>query len=341
MKIVGKKVLVVGGAGFIGSHLVDALAADNVVTVVDNLSSGCWQNISQHMEKGAIEFVKADIRDEDRIAQLVRGKDVVFNFAVQCLRLSLMDPLLVHEVNATGSLNLCMAAAQNGIERFVYVSSSEVYGTAKKAPMDEEHPLEPTTPYGASKLAGEAYARAYHLTFGLPAIIVRPFNTYGPREHLGGPYGEVIPRFVARCLNGLPPVVFGDGEQTRDFTEVSDTVRGIIGAAECDSLVGESVNIAAGTEVSINEIAGVVTKLVEGNVSPMHMDPRPGDVRRHWADITKATKAFGFAPRVGIEEGICGYIGWLKAQGLELERLRREAVLLNWIAEPGGSRVRT
>ena len=339
MKVTGKKVLIAGGAGFIGSHLVDVLAPLNKVTVVDNLSNDSWNNIREHVERGTIEFIKADIRDEERMTEVVKGKEVIFNLAVQCLRISIEDPLLVHEVNATGSLNLCMAAMKNGIERFVYISSSEVYGTAKKVPMDEEHPLEPTTPYGASKLAGEAYVRAYHRTFGLPVVVVRPFNTYGPREHMGGPYGEVIPRFVVRCLNGLPPVIFGDGEQTRDFTEVTDTARGIVEASECDSLVGETVNIGAGHEVSINEIARIISELLGMDMPPAHLAPRPGDVRRHLADISKAHQLFNFSPQTTIVKGIEHYIGWLKNQDLELDHLQREAVLLNWIKEPKRSYV--
>lgn len=339
MEISGKKVLVLGGAGFIGSHTVDRLAQENQVTVVDDLSSGTLDNISNHIERGTAHFIKADIRDGKTMSELLKGQQVVFNFAVQCLRLSLMDPMLVHEVNATGSLNLCMAAAQNRIERLVHISSSEVYGTAKGVPMNEEHPLEPTTPYGASKLAGEAYVRSYYLTFGLPAVIIRPFNTYGPREHLGGPYGEVIPRFVARCLNGLPPVIFGDGEQTRDFTEVSDIARGIVQAAECDDMVGKTVNIAAGHEASINEIARVVSELTGEDISPIYMDARPGDVRRHWADTSKARNMFSFQASVGLEEGIARYITWLKSQGQELQELERSAILLNWIPESKESHV--
>lgn len=332
MKLVGKNILVTGGAGFIGSHLVDALAPTNQVTVVDNLSSGKMENIQHHLGKSNFRFVQGDITDLDQVRKLVQNNQIVFHLAVQCLRVSLSDPYLVHEVNATGSLNLCQAVHEAKVERFVYVSSSEVYGTAKTAPMTEDHPLEPTTPYGASKLAGEAYARSYYLSFGLPAVIVRPFNTYGPREHLEGPYGEVIPRFVLRVMNNQPPIIFGDGKQTRDFTNVKDIVRGIILSCESEELIGETVNIAAGKEVSINEVAHTVLKLLnkDGQLTPVYMDPRPGDVRRHYADISKAREVLDFQPHIGIEAGIQHYIDWIKEQHWELKHLQQTEVVINW-----------
>jgi len=332
MELNGKKILVTGGAGFIGSHVVDSLAGKNRVTVVDNLSSGDRDNIREHLEKGEVDFIQADIRDLELMRSLVRDNEVVFHLAVQCLRLSFTDPYLVHEVNATGSLNLCQAAYEAGIERFVYISSSEAYGTAKTAPMNEDHPLEPTTPYGASKLAGEAYARSYYLSFGLPVIAVRPFNSYGPREHLEGAYGEVIPRFVLRVMNGLPPIIFGDGEQTRDFTDVRDVARGIVAAGSCDALIGETVNIAAGNEVSINKIARIIIDTVggDGQIEPNYMDPRPADVRRHFADIAKAREVLGYHARIGIEEGIRNYIEWVNEQDWDLKQLQQKEVIINW-----------
>jgi UDP-glucose 4-epimerase len=332
MRLIGKRILVTGGAGFIGSHLVDSLVGANEVTVVDNLSSGTKQNIQQHVEKDAIRFVEADILDIEEMRRIVRDSQVVFHLAVQNLRLSLFNPHLAHEVNSTGSLNLCQAALEAKVEKFVYVSSSEVYGTAKTVPMKEDHPLEPTTPYGASKLAGEAYARSYHLSFGLPAVMVRPFNTYGPRAHLEGSYGEAIPRFVLRVLNGLPPIIFGDGEQTRDFTDVRDIVRGIVLAAECDALIGQTVNVAAGREVSINEVARIILEVLgrNGEMEPINMEPRPGDVRRHYADISKARQVLGFQPEIGISLGIRHYVDWFRSQDWDLASLQQQEKIINW-----------
>jgi len=332
MKLAGKKILVIGGAGFIGSHLVDALATANEVTVVDNLSSGNRGNIEHHLRRDTIRFVQADICDPEKMRKLVGDSQVVFHLAAQGLRVSLFNSQVVHDVNATGTLSLCMAALEAAVERFVYVSSSEVYGTAITVPMREDHPLTPTTPYGASKLAGEAYARSYYLTFGLPVVIVRPFNTYGPREHFEGVYGEVIPRFVLRVMNDLPPIVFGDGKQTRDFTEVSDIVRGILLSSECEALIGETVNIAAGREVSINEVAQIVLSSLgrDGKLAPLHMDDRPGDVRRHYADISKARQVLNFEPEIGIAQGIQHYIDWARDQDWDIERLQQQEMIINW-----------
>jgi len=326
------KILVTGGAGFIGSNLVDALVAqtrDDIV-VLDDLSTGTRANLSRHEGSGRVEIVEGDIRDEARIREVMRKVDLVHHLAVQCLRVSIGDQYLVHTVNATGTLNLLIAAREAGVSRFVYCSSSEVYGTALRAPMDEEHPLAPTTPYGASKLAGEAYARSFHLTYGLPVAVVRPFNTYGAREHFEGAYGEVIPKFAVRALNGAPLVVFGDGEQTRDFTEVQDTVRGLMLAAASDAAVGEVVNIARGEEVSINEIARLVLEAVgvEGTIE--HAEARPGDVRRHVADTRKARDLLGFEARTGIGEGIRRYVEWLRGSSDDVREMLSREVLFNW-----------
>jgi UDP-glucose 4-epimerase len=332
VKLYNKKIVVAGGAGFIGSNLVDSLAENNQVTVIDNLSSGSLDNIRDHLNKNAIEFIKADVTDLEQMRNLLKDQEVVFNLAVQCLRLSLTNPYLVHEVNATGSLNMCQAAYETGIERFIYISSSEVYGTAKIAPMTEDHPMEPTTPYGASKLAGEAYARSYYLSFGLPVTVIRPFNTYGPREHLIGAYGEVIPRFILRVMNNLPPIIFGDGKQTRDFTEVNDIVRGIVLASECDELVGDTINIAAGREVTINEIAKIVLEVSRksGELKPIYMEERPGDVRRHFADISKAKRLLKFWAETGIDAGISKYYDWVERQDWDLKNLQEGEVIINW-----------
>src|SRR4030067_3149736 len=260
MIIKDKRILVTAGARFIGGHLVAVLSKGNQVVVLDNFSSGKKENSKQHQENSDVEIITGDIRDKSLLYKITKDIDIIYHLAVQCLRVSIKDPEINHEVNATGTLNLCMAALKNSVKRFVYISSSEVYGTAVKVPMDENHPCEPMTVYGASKLAGEAYALAYHRTYILNSLVVRPFNTYGPRAHFEGAYGEVIPKFGLRVLNKMPPVIFGDGSQRRDFTYVTDTVMGIIMASECDDMIGQTVNIANGSEVSVNTLAEIITK---------------------------------------------------------------------------------
>src|SRR5262245_56103374 len=215
MKLQGKNILVTGGAGFIGSHLVDQLADCNV-RVLDDLSTGREDNLATARRQGKVEFIRGDIRDRELVADLLSGTDVVFHLACRGVRHSIGNPLESHEVNAEGTLVLLQESRRVKVERFVHVSSSEVYGTSRYAPMDENHPTFPETVYGAAKLAGDAYARAYHQTYDLPTIVVRPFNNFGPRSHHEGDCGEVIPRFAVWALNCERPIIFGDGTQTRD-----------------------------------------------------------------------------------------------------------------------------
>jgi UDP-glucose 4-epimerase len=331
-KISGMNILVTGGAGFIGSHLVDALiSAGNKVTVLDNFSSGKRENLKQHTGNENIKIIEGDIRDKSLLMDVTKGIDLVYHLAVQCLRISIKNPVINHDVNATGTFNLCMACLANNVKRLVYISSSEVYGSALNIPMSEEHPLNPTTVYGASKAAGELYTLAFYKTYGLQSVVVRPFNTYGPRSHLEGVYGEVIPRFVLRVLNGVPPVIFGDGSQTRDFTYVSDIVSGIIMASECDEMIGQAVNIARGHEVSINDLARIIIeKLGEKNLKPVYEKKRPGDVMRHYADISKAERQFGYRPEVNIEDGIGLYIDWFNSIYHNVSELLKHDVVFNW-----------
>lgn len=340
----GRRVLVTGGAGFIGSHLVDALAArGDEVVVVDNLSVGSRANLAHHGEgaPGRVRLEVVDVLDKPGLAALMRGVDTVFHLATQCVRVSLSDPELVHRVNTDGTLNALVGAAAAGVRRFVYVSSSEAFGSAQTVPMDEDHPFAPTTIYGASKLAGEHYARVFHGTHGLASVIVRPFNTYGPRSHFEGAYGEVIPKFVVRVLNGKPPLVFGDGLQTRDFTYVTDTVRGMLLAAQTDALVGRAVNVARGQEVSINEVARLVLEACgRPDLAAEHGPDRPADVRRHFAGIARARDEMRFEAAVDIRSGIRQYVEWFRATYPDPSALLSQEQAINWQAPTlaGGAR---
>jgi len=313
--------------------VVDQLvAADNEVMIVDDFSVGKWGNIEHHRTNGRVHIERADVRDLDTMVRLARDVDVVFHLAVACLRASLNDPMSVHGINATGTLTMCQASLENNVKRFLYVSSSEAYGSALRVPMGEGHPLNPTTVYGASKAAGEFYALAYWRTYGLPSVVVRPFNTYGPREHSEGNSAEVIPKFVMRAVAGLQPVIFGTGHQTRDFTWVEDSARGIIMAAECDELVGDCVNIARGQEVSIIRVCNLVLeKLGRRDLKLLYFeDGRPGDVKRHYADISKAQRLLGFSPTVDIDLGIDRYIQWVQGQNPDLESWVKQERIRNW-----------
>ena len=332
MKVEGLRVLVTGGAGFIGSHLVDLLASKaNRIIVLDNFTSGEKENLKDHLHNNRVTIREGDIRDKKLLIDLTKDIDIVYHLAVQCLRVSIKDPEINHEVNATGTLNLCIASLENRVKRLVYVSSSEVYGSAVTVPMDEDHPFGPITVYGASKAVGEMYTLAYHKTYGLESMVVRPFNTYGPRAHFEGAYGEVIPKFVLRYLCDASPVIFGDGTQTRDFTYVADTVKGILMASECDNMIGQAINIARGQEVSINRLADIISKKLGKEArKPVYEAARPGDVQRHYAGVTKARDMLGYTASTDIESGIGRYIEWFLAQGYAYKELLKQDKVFNW-----------
>lgn len=331
MNLNGLKILITGGAGFIGSHLADRLADGNDLVLVDDFSVGSRENLTQLEGAQGVEVVRADVIDRAAMNELTREVDVAFHLAVSCLRTSLGDPFRSHDVNAGGTLSVCLAALERKVGRLVYVSSSEVYGTAETVPMAETHPCQPTTVYGASKLAGELYALGLLRTAGLPACVVRPFNTYGPREPWSGARAEVIPRFILQILAGREPVIFGDGTQTRDFTFVEDTVEGLVRAAACDEIVGETVNVAFGSEASISKIAELVARrLGRDGLSARHAESRPGDVDRHYADIGKAKRLFGFAPTIDLETGLARTVEWFEQQRIH-ERVSDDAAAHpNW-----------
>lgn len=303
-----RKAIVTGGAGFIGSNLVTTLLGLGwSVHVIDDFSVGKKTNLPK--ENKYFRITVRDIRDVKTMQELLKNAEIVFHLATQCVRKSIHDPYLVHSVNTEGTLSVLEASRINRIRKVLYCSSSEIYGTASIAPMGENHPKNPTTMYAASKLAGEFYSLSYLRTYGLPVVIVRPFNTYGYNEHFEGVYGEVIPRFVVRVLNNLPIHVFGSGEQTRDFTFVSDTVEGIISASE-KGKIGEVYNIARGDEVSITTLAQRILSIMNKNIPMCYLEERPGDVKRLFADTKKAKKELGFKAKISLETGLRQYINW-------------------------------
>jgi UDP-glucose 4-epimerase len=329
MTMKNKTILVTGGAGFIGSHFAQTAAKTNDVTVFDNFASSVVTP-AELTSFGVKKVITGDILDEKKINKAMTGIDIVFHFAVACVRLSLSRERYVHDINTTGTLNTLVAAKNAHVKRFVYISSSEVYGSAQGALIDEKHPLKPTTVYGMSKYIGELYTKQFNDLFNLPTIIVRPFNSYGPRSHFEDVYGEVIPRFVIRALNGKQPMIFGTGRQTRDFTYVTDTVAGIMLASQSDKLLGESVNIAFGREVSVHEIARTVCQEVGLPFTPIMKQERPNDVARHAASIKKAQKLLGYKPQVEIVDGLNTYISWMKKTFSNPKRLMKLVPDTNW-----------
>lgn len=329
------RVVVTGGAGFIGSELTRQLAeAGATVMVIDDLSTGKRENLDG-LPGGRVRLIEGDVRDPAMVEHL-RGAEVVYHLACRGVRHSIHSPAENHDVNALGTLRLLLASREAGVGRFVHVSSSEVYGTAKWVPMTEDHPTFPATIYGGSKLAAEAYARAFHETYRHPTVIVRPFNTYGPRSHHEGDSGEVIPRMIVRCLARRPRVVFGAGTQTRDFTHVRDTARGILLAGSADGVIGETINLGTGVEVAINDVAERVAAVVGGDQPPVvHDAPRPGDVLRLCADIGKARSLLGFAPKVGLDEGLASVRDWFQSRPESPEQLLEEQTTRNWEAPVG------
>lgn len=327
------RVLVTGGAGFIGSHLVDALLAKGeAITVFDDFSTGSRDNLADAGAADRLRVLSGTILDPEAVSAAMEGCDRVYHLAVQCVRRSLGNPRQSHDVNATGSFVVIEEARRRGIQRFVYCSSSEVYGNGVSGLLNEtETVCRPVTAYGAAKLAGELYADAYYQTYNLPVVIVRPFNAYGPRAHTRGDLAEVVPRFVIRALNGLAPVIFGDGSNGRDFTYVTDVARGIVMAGEADRLVGSRVNIAYGKMITVREVADAVMKVCGCNdLSAAFSRPRPGDVHALHADTRQAAELLFYRAEIPFEAGISRYVDWFSRRYPDPSALLDEEVE-NWV----------
>ncbi len=307
--------LVTGGAGFIGSHLAERLVdLGHEVRVLDNFTTGRRQNIA-HLE-GRIEIVEGDIRDEATAAKAVAGMDTVFHLAaLASVPRSVDDPVTSNDVNVRGSLNMLVASRDAGVRRFVYSSSSSVYGDTPELPKREEMPARPMSPYAVAKLAGEYYTRTFFGLYGLETVCLRYFNVFGPRQDPSSQYAAVVPIFTTRLLEGRGPTIYGDGEQSRDFTYVSSVVDANVLASEKSGAEGGVFNVARGHTITVNELYRRLQGLTGTTVDAVYESSRPGDVKHSFADISQARSVLGFSPEIGLDEGLELTVEWFRAQG--------------------------
>jgi dTDP-glucose 4,6-dehydratase len=300
------EILVTGGAGFIGSHIVDRLLDEGFkVRVLDNLSTGEKKNLAQHQNKKSFQFIEGDIRNFDLVKKTVKGVDaVIHEAALVSVTRSVENPLLSKEINVTGTVNLLKACVDAHVKRFIYASSCAVYGDTETLPNHENLAPKPLSPYAADKLAAENYVKVFHDVYGLETVSLRYFNVYGPRQKYG-PYSGVISILINRLLANKPPIIYGDGKQTRDFINVKDVVEANMLALSKRKTVGEVFNISTGEATTINKLTETIQKIMgKTSLKPVHAEPRPGDIKHSYGDITKARKNLEYEPKVQLEKGL-------------------------------------
>ncbi len=319
-----KRYLVTGGAGFIGSNLTEyLLKAGHFVRVLDNFANGKRENLSFVAEiPGAqerFELIEGDIRDYETCLRACEGMDFVLHqAALGSVPRSVEDPETYHQVNTTGTLNMLRAAAACGVKRLVYAASSSAYGDVdreKPTPKREDMPPAPLSPYAVAKLTGEYYCQIFPKLYGLETVILRYFNVFGPRQDPHSQYAAVVPKFITSLLQGEPPTIFGDGEQSRDFTYVENVVHANLAACEAGSeAVGEVINVACGENTTINALYRLIAELIGTDLEPRYAPPRPGDVRHSLADVSKAQRLLGLREVVDLREGLQRTISWYREQ---------------------------
>jgi nucleoside-diphosphate-sugar epimerase len=298
------KVLVTGGGGFIGSHLVDRLLADgHDVRVLDNFATGRRQNLVHVLAD--IDLIEGDLQSYERAANAVRDCEVVLHQgALPSVPRSVQDPLTSNAVNVIGTLNLLLAARDGGVRRVVYASSSSVYGHNPVLPKTEDLPTMPASPYAVAKLAGEGYCRAFHSVYGLETVSLRYFNVFGTRQNPFSQYAAVIPAFITNALEGRAPVIYGDGEQSRDFTYIDNVVDANVRAMDAPEAAGRAMNVACGERISLNQVIAELRQILDRDIEPLHEAERPGDIKHSLASIELAGELLGYHPAVTFRDGL-------------------------------------
>ena len=304
--------LITGGAGFIGSNLAEhLLRAGKTVRVFDNLSTGIRENIP-----AGAEFVEGDLRVLEIVKRAAEGVRYVLHVgAIPSVPRSVEEPLATNQVNVTGTLNVLLAARDCGVKRVVFSSSSSVYGDTPVLPKREDMTPSPLSPYAVHKITGEYYCRIFWQLYGLETVSLRYFNVFGPRQNPASEYAAVIPRFITAILNDQPPTVYGDGQQTRDFSHIENIIDANLAACEAGKeALGETFNIACGGRISLLDLIATINKIAGKKIAPKFDPPRPGDIKDSQADITKAGHLLGWRPRVDFQEGIEMAVAWYRGQ---------------------------
>jgi len=306
--------LVTGGAGFIGSHLAEALVGKGeTVRIADSFITGNRRNLAAAGDRA--ELVEGDLADPAVAARAVAGMDYVLHqAAIPSVPRSVKDPATSNRANVDATLQLLIAARDAKVKRVVYAASSSAYGDTLTLPKREDMPTRPLSPYALQKLVGEQYMQLFTALYGLETVSIRYFNVFGPRQDPSSPYSGVIALFVTALLAGKPPTIVGDGGQTRDFTYVANVVDGVLKAATAPGASGEVINVATGRQISISELAKTLGGIIGVTAAPVHIDPRPGDVRDSLADVSKAKAILGYEPTVGLEEGLRKTVDWYRNQ---------------------------
>jgi UDP-N-acetylglucosamine/UDP-N-acetyl-alpha-D-glucosaminouronate 4-epimerase len=300
------KVLVTGGAGFIGSNLTESLLKrKHFVRVLDDFSTGKKENLIFGKEYPSLEVLEGDIRDLRTCKKAIRGVEYIFHqAALPSVQRSIEDPGTSNAINVGGTLNILLAAKEERVRRVIYASSSSIYGDTPTLPKYEEMPPRPLSPYALQKYIGEQYCRLFYQLYGLESVSLRYFNIFGPKQDPNSVYSAVIPRFIDALLHGRPPIIFGDGEQSRDFTFIENVVQANLLAMSAEHLHGQTMNIACGKRISLNQLLKILKKILGSKLAPHYQEPRKGDVKHSLADIRKSKKMINYRPTVGTEEGL-------------------------------------